>query len=230
MPVNPPIGMTMTNDTPRPRTGSAAGVIVEGLKSMITLGELSPGEQIRQEKMATHFGVSRLPIREALRQLAAEGVITHSPNVGYAVARLSQAQFEQLYLVRRLLETAILEHLPPVTEEFLARLRALNEGMADAAEAVELAEMRRVNEAFHFEIFRWSGLELLVDEVARMWTFAMPYHALYLVSDTARATVLAEHAQMIDALEAGDTAALVDLMNLHRQGPERQLGAILGGR
>ncbi|MGI5219051.1 GntR family transcriptional regulator [Nocardia sp. CA-290969] len=205
----------------------AAARVVEEIERLIVTGELLPGQPIRQVLMAERLGVSRLPIREALRQLAAAGLVDHEHNVGYTVARLRQSDFDQIYLMRAALEREIIATLPRFTDEVLGEIRRLGELVAEAAERGDLLEMRLRNHAFHFAIFEQSPLNLVVGEVRRLWTLAMPYHATYLYDPAARARVLAEHDQMIEALAEYDNDRLDELMNLHRQGGETSTGTML---
>ncbi len=210
--------------------GKAAQRVVGELREMIFSGELLPGQQIRQESMAERLGVSRLPVREGLRQLTADGLVDHIPNVGFSVARLSQAEFDQIYLMRRVLESEVIRRLPAPDPARLRRIRELAAEVAAAAERMDLAEMRLRNHDFHVEIFRLAGLGLVIGEIERLWNWAAPYHAVYLFSAESRRAVLAEHEQMVEALAAGDNERLVELMNQHRHGSEVQLGLMLDGR
>jgi DNA-binding GntR family transcriptional regulator len=207
----------------------AAERVVRELRQMIMSGELLPGQQIRQENMAERMGVSRLPIREALRQLTSDGLVSHVPNVGFAVARLSQAEFDQIYFMRRLLETELILRLPKPSEEQLQRVIDLNAEVSAAAERLDLVEMRLRNHDFHFEIFRLGGLGLVIDELERLWNWAAPYHTIYLFSADSRRAILQEHEEMIEALRTGDNARLAELMHQHRHGSETQLGFMLNG-
>ncbi|MFF9542483.1 GntR family transcriptional regulator [Streptomyces albidoflavus] len=201
--------------------------MVAGMRHMIVSGELAPGQQVRQEKMAALLGVSRLPVREALRQLTVEGLVRHTPNAGYTVARLSQEEFDQIYLMRKLLEDEVVARLPRATEKQLAEVTALNDRVAEAAEAVDLSRMRECNVDFHFGIFALSGLPLLVAEVRRLWTWAAPYHSVYLFSPESRRRVLDEHATMIAALREGDNVLLARTLDQHRDGSASQLRLLL---
>ncbi|MGW5381216.1 GntR family transcriptional regulator [Nocardia sp. NPDC003963] len=224
--MNRPSGDTAPAD--RGRDGERAATrVVEEIERLIVTGELLPGQPIRQVLMAERLGVSRLPIREALRQLAAAGLVDHEHNVGYTVARLQQSDFDQIYLMRAALEREIIATLPRFTEEALAEVRRLGDLVVDAAERGDLLAMRLHNHAFHFAVFDRSPLNLVVNEVRRLWTLAMPYHAAYLYDPAARARVVAEHDQMIEALTEHDNDRLDELMNLHRRGGETSTGVML---
>lgn len=214
--------------TDRGRDGErAAARVVEEIERLIVSGELLPGQPIRQVLMAERLGVSRLPIREALRQLAAAGLVHHQHNVGYTVARLQQSDFDQIYLMRAALEPKIIATLPRLSAEVLTEIRRLGDLVVEAADRGDLLAMRLHNHAFHFAIFEQSPLNLVVTEVRRLWTLAMPYHAAYLYDPAARARVVAEHDQMIEALAEHDNERLDELMNLHRQGGEISAGVML---
>lgn len=185
---------------------------------MIVSGELLPGQPVRQEHMAERLGVSRLPVREALRELSADGLVSHVHNVGYTVTRLSQQEFSQVYTMRRLLETEVIRDLPRPTDEQLAGIIAINDAVAEACARLDLLTMRQRNQDFHFGIFRLSPHAMIVSEIERLWNWAAPYHAVYLYSEDGRRAVLAEHAEMIGALRAGDNARLAALMDEHREG------------
>ncbi|WP_416382091.1 GntR family transcriptional regulator [Nocardia higoensis] len=209
--------------------GRATGRVVAELERLIVSGELLPGQPIRQVLMAERLGVSRLPIREALRHLTAEGLVQHEHNVGYTVARLQQSDFDQIYLMRAALEPELLRSLPTFSEAALAEVSALGDRVARAAEEGDVLAMRLHNNAFHFAIFERSPLNLVVAEVRRLWTLAMPYHAAYLYDPAARERVVSEHDQMIEALARHDNERLVALMDEHRRGGETSTGIMLRG-
>ena len=211
--------------TGQPTTGQAVRRVADEVRRMIVSGELLPGHPVRQEHLADRLGVSRLPVREALRQLAADGLVSHVPNVGYAVRRLSQEEFGQIYTMRRLLEAEVIRDLPRASDEQLAGIIALGDAVAEAGDRLDVLEMRTRNQDFHFAIFRLSPRPLIVDEIERLWDLAAPYHAMYLYSADGRRTVLAEHAEMIGALSEGDNVRLAALMEQHRHGSETHLFA-----
>ncbi|MBM4479726.1 GntR family transcriptional regulator, partial [Rhodococcus hoagii] len=138
-------------------SGRATAQVLDELKRMIFSGELLPGQQIRQETMAERLGVSRLPIRESLRQLTSDGLVQHVPNVGYSVARLDQSELEQIYLMRSVLERETLRALPTIDAEAVDRIEELGEKVKAAAEVRDFLGMRLCNQDFHFAIFEQSG-------------------------------------------------------------------------
>lgn len=194
---------------------------------MITSSELMPGHQIRQVSMAERLGVSRLPVREALQQLTADGLVKHTPNVGYSVTRLSVDEFAQIYLMRKLLETEVIRSLPRVSGDELVHIEDLNQVVIQAGEREDVSAMREANRDFHFAIFKLSELDLVVHEIGRLWTSAAPYHAFALFSGETRQQILKEHDLMVEALHSGDKELLVSLMDQHRRGVETWIAPTL---
>ncbi|MFI7444875.1 GntR family transcriptional regulator [Nonomuraea indica] len=216
-----------TSPTAAPVAGQTVSRVVDEITQMIVSGELLPGQQIRQEHMAAALGVSRLPVREALRQLAADGLVVHEQHVGFAVTRLSRSEFDQVYLMRRLLETEVIRSLPRPGADELDRIAALAEEVERAAAEVDLPRMRTLNSRFHFAVFALSELNLVVAEIRRIWTWALPYHAVYLHDQAGRERILAEHRAMVAALGVGEVERLVELMDRHRAGSADQLSLML---
>jgi DNA-binding GntR family transcriptional regulator len=201
--------------------------VIDEIKRMIYTGQLLPGQQLRQESMAEMLGVSRLPIREALRQLSADGLVRHTPNAGFTVTRLSRSEFDQIYRMRHVLESDLIADLPRPSRSQVDEIARLCEVVSECANRQDLAAMQSANHAFHFAIFRLSDLTLVIDEIERLWTLAAPYHAAYLSSPDNRRAILKEHDLMVSALRKGDTARLSELMRQHRQGSESQLAPAL---
>ncbi|SFM81528.1 DNA-binding transcriptional regulator, GntR family [Pseudonocardia ammonioxydans] len=197
---------------------------------MMRTGELAPGQQVRQESLAARLGVSRIPVREALKVLQTEGVLHHEPNVGYSVTRLSVDELRQTYLMRRALETEVLLALPRLNQAALRELAALNARVGEEVDGGDVARIAAANHDFHFTMFRHSGLGLVVGEIERIWRMTDAYRTVHLYDSAARRRLVREHKAMITALRRGDNAAVVDLMNAHRDLTVADLGATLASR
>ena len=110
----------------------------EMIRDLIRRGELLPGEKIHQVEVARNAGVSRSPLREALRTLAAEGLVKYETNRGYVVRRLRMEELAEIYKLRRLLEAEMMRHLHKPGEDVLERM------------AGHLADMESSNRARRF--------------------------------------------------------------------------------
>src|SRR5262245_56278227 len=99
--------------------------VTNEIRDLILNGELAPGERIRQEALAERFGTSRIPVREALRQLESEGLVSLVPNSGASVAKLDLNECLEIYKIRELLEPlALSESIPYLTDAEIAALEA----------------------------------------------------------------------------------------------------------
>jgi DNA-binding GntR family transcriptional regulator len=206
------------------RRENSVGRAVDQIRQMMRSQELLPGQPLRQEALAERLGVSRVPVREALKALEAEGVVRHEPNVGYTVTRLSSEELRQTYLMRAALEATVLRALPRLTPAQIAELTDINDRIAEAVRAPDVLRMIELNHEFHFAVFRSSGLNLIVDEIERVWQMTEAYRAVYLYDEAARRRIVREHRQLIAALRRGNNERALKIMDAHRQGTRAHLG------
>ncbi|MER7684911.1 GntR family transcriptional regulator [Streptomyces sp. NPDC097610] len=190
--------------------------LVESLYRLIRIGELSPGQRVDQRVISERLGVSRTPLREALRALAVDGILTRTPNAGYAVAKVSAEDLLQYYSIRAFLEDQVLKTIEWPSAKELNRLRRANERCRAAAEAGALEDLLAANRDFHTIMFRWSPLTIMVNEIERIWRVTDPYRALHLSNRDRRSNVAVDHDGMIEAVKARDSAQLVRLQDDHR--------------
>ena len=220
---------TSPDASPAPRKVSVVSRVVDEIRAMMRSGELVPGQQVRQESLAVALGVSRIPVREALKALETEGVLRHQPHVGYSVTRLNADELRQAYLMRRALETEVLLVLPRLGTPALRELTEINAGIGEeVGGAGDIARIAAANHTFHFAMFRHSGLDLVVAEIERIWQMTDAYRTVHLYDSAARRRVVREHRSMIAALRRGDNAAVVELMNTHRDLTIADLSPTLG--
>ncbi len=201
---------------------SQPGNIVDVLRSLIIRGTLAPGEHLGQAELATRFNISKVPIREALKQLAAEGMLRHDHNRGYFVAGLSLEEARQLYRLRRWIESELLGSARWPDQKEVAAFRhgfeVVDRHASDgdhAAWAETLKELRR-------SIFDLSPDKVLLREALRLWSLTDRYRAA-LPRDMAQS---AERA-LVDALERRDRSALLGAYHSHRDQVEAALADVL---
>ncbi len=227
----------MKRRTEQLETGSVERV-QRGLRMLISQGVLLPGEQIRQEEMAEEFGVSRVPLREALTILADQGMLDHHLNRGYFVAKRVPEELHQLYRMLSLLEDELLEAMDWPTKDEITQLKLLNRKMADLAEGTNWADMISLNHQFHIRIFSLSRYKLIFREVERLWTMNDVYIAGKLALPEARLRTVQEHDEILSALARKDQNALKRSFESHRSNatsghaprPYRRSTARLGNR
>jgi DNA-binding GntR family transcriptional regulator len=197
------------------------------LRDLIMRGQLAPGRQLRQEELAVRFNISRSPLREALRSLEIEGFVRHAPNQGYFVVQLSAADLEQVYLMRRVLETELFRSSRRATPADIGSLRELNAEVASAADAGSISGMLASNRSFHFTMFGLSALEMVLRHVERLWHLSESYRATYLWLPETRNRIVAEHDAMIEAIVAGDRRLLIRLADQHRQASQESVLSLI---
>jgi len=112
---------------------NAGMTVVEGIRDLIQRRELLPGEPVRQQDMAERLNVSRVSVREAPRALETEGLLRHRPNQSYFVMKFDVGQLNQMYLMRRLLETALLRDIIWPDDVPPRAINAINEELRQAS-------------------------------------------------------------------------------------------------
>lgn len=188
------------------------------LRRAIISGELKPGQPIRQDALAEQLGVSRVPLREALKILQGEGQVEYQPRRGYAVTRLDPDELREAYRIRQLLETeAARISVPKFTD---ADLRALAEAARDvdlAGDVHDYAAMSEANRRFHFLLVESAGMPRLTHLVRILWDATDVYRSFYYTDVTNRYRVRAEHAGIVQATADRDLERVVQLLDEHRQ-------------
>lgn len=198
----------MTADRLRPsaaaRDGAAGTRIADALRERILRGELTPGRRIRQERLAADHGASRAAVREALRILQADGLVTTVANTGAWVARLSQAECEEVYQVRERLEPLLLRlSLPSLGPARIERLVAL---AAEIERVDDVEQFLRLDRELHLLSYEGAETAMLGGLVERLWdTTQHCRRAFALLSepDDLR-TMHDEHHMLVTALRDDD--------------------------
>jgi DNA-binding GntR family transcriptional regulator len=188
-------------------------VLVE-LRRRIVDGEYREGERLTETRLADDFGVSRNPVREALRVVEAEGFVQILPRRGAVVATLDETAVRDLFAVRQQLETlAAGLAAERATPAGIATLRELVEDANAAAKAEDFDRVAELNSAFHRAVIEVSGNRWLHSISAAMYNHV---HWVFRVGAAQRAPHSSEeHVRLVEAIEAGDAAAASTAARLH---------------
>ncbi|TQC48783.1 GntR family transcriptional regulator [Rhodococcus sp. WS4] len=190
---------------------------ISAIKQRILRGELLPGEQLGQERLAAEIGISRVPLREALLVLADQGLLDRRSQRGFVVARRSRAEFAQLHFMLDVLEDELLRTIVWPGSETCDHLRELNRKMTELVYASDWFEIVELNHAFHQSLWSLSTENLIVKEVERIW----PLADAYIVRTYSRAEYRREavecHEQILAAIEAQDNVVLRKVSAEHRR-------------
>ncbi|MPQ98895.1 FCD domain-containing protein [Modestobacter sp. I12A-02628] len=194
---------------------------------MLRGGEVPAGTPIRVDDLATHFGVSRIPVREALMTLVGEGLVVHRPHAGYAVARLTAAELRELYVVRRLLETAALSSaLAAAGPEDDACARAAFAALDAAVERGDQAAYHRESRAFHLALVAPARMHRLRHVLESAWDATELCRPMAHVPEAERRAMHAEHSEMLAAFTARDEHSLLEASGRHHARLETSIAAI----
>jgi DNA-binding GntR family transcriptional regulator len=200
----------------RPPTAQEA--VLVRLRQEIGTGRLAPGEQVRQDALAERLGVSRVPLREALKILEGEGQVVYHPHRGYFVAQLSVDDLVEVYRIRALLEAeAIRVGAPRNTDADRAAIERARLACEDASAADDLAALATANRSFHFAIYGTSGMPRLVRLIRLCWDATDVYRFVYYSDASHRRAVLLEHAAIAEAFVGGDVDRAIALLSEHRE-------------
>lgn len=187
------------------------------LRAAILDGELRPGQRVNQEDWAARAGVSLIPLREALNALAGEGLVTHRPRRGYVVTELALDDLEEVYALRRLLESEALRRgVPRATDDDMALLAADARACRAAARGGDLAARLETNRVFHERLHALAGSRPLSRLIDLLWDSTEAYRALYYALPGEATRADRAHDEIVAAVTARDTEAAVRLQDAHR--------------
>lgn len=206
-------------DGSSPTSTAASERVADSLRRAILSGEIVPGQRVRQEEVAERLSSSRLPVREALRMLEAEGLIEHRSNKGARVPRLSMHEVDVVYQMRERLEPlALSESLPHLTDTDLRRLEELqtrieaNTGEGNTGEDKAgdnnsgVADFLALDREFHLLTYAGCQIDTLTAIVNRLWNVTQHYRRAFMaLSGPGRMWVVnAEHRLLLDAIQRRD--------------------------
>jgi DNA-binding GntR family transcriptional regulator len=211
--------MTITSSTDtrvRPPTLSEA-VLLE-LRQQLIKGRFAPGDHIRVDQMAAEFGVSALPVREALRVLVAEERVDYIPHRGYRLSSLDLQGMEEIFLMCRLLEAEALRRgVPLMGPTGVERMRVLLERLEREATSLPLWERVAIHQDFHFVPVEYAALPRIETLLRRLWGHTDHYRSLYFFHDADQASIVNEdHHAFVEACATGDGELAVAVSDRHR--------------
>ncbi len=188
----------------------------EKLEEAIATGAFRPGARLDEVELATLYGVSRTPIREALIALGAAGLIEKRARKGWEVAEMSPARLCEMFDVMAELE-AMCARLAArrASEEELARIRKAHEDCQAAKEAGDSADYFRLNEIFHMTIFEASHNNFLIEHARALHKRLRPYRRLQLRMRNRLAGSFREHEGIVEAILAGDETLAAERLRRH---------------
>lgn len=208
---------------------SLTSAVADKLREQIIRGEIPEGAQLRQDAIATQYQVSRIPVREALRQLDAEGLIAIVPNRGAIVPALSPGDIEELFSIRALLEPEVLKlSIPGLTEDDFSEAEAvLKNYVSELRRDDHVSAWGRLNWQFHSILYSRANQPRFMAIIRNVNNSGERYTRLqlYLTHGIKRANE--EHHQMLELCRRRDVAGACALLRVHIQHAGESLKQVL---
>lgn len=192
------------------------------LRQAILKGELSPGERLMEIQLAEKLGVSRTPIREAIRKLAKEGLVIMVPRKGAEVAGISEKMLKDVLEVRMTLEKLALRlALSHAGAREIERLEEAEEAFKTAVEGKQLIDMAEADERFHFIIYEAADNDKLRELLNSLKENMYRYRLEYLKDENYRKSLMQEHNAIIEAFKRKDLEAGLLVTEKHIDNQEK---------
>jgi DNA-binding GntR family transcriptional regulator len=200
-------------------------IVAEALRDAIVTGRLKGGERLHQDGIASRLGVSRMPVREALRQLESEGLVVFTPHRRVSVAALSAEELREIYEIRTALELLALDlAVPRMSPHDLTRLGELLDQMDRVTDPGRWLDLNR---AFHRMLYRASGRTRLCALIDSLRGNVERYLRIYVSGREHRARAQAEHRRIVRACRRRQPAEAKKALRRHLIGTVDQLDAFL---
>ena len=187
------------------------------LKERIVTGEILPGERITVMQCAEALGVSAMPVREALKRLQQEGLVTIFPHAGAQVVKYDNKQFQEIAEVRNILEPyAARLATTRLTEGDLAELEKMLDQMQDFIDSDDVISYSEVNTKFHHYVYDRCGNEILIETISSLWERSRISRNIFLMDRSRMVPSLNEHRICLECLRRRDPDAVQAAFAKHK--------------
>lgn len=204
---------------------STPDLIADALREAILQGIFQEGQSLRQDEIATQFGVSRIPVREALKQLEAEGLVTLHLNRGAMVSVLTDVEAQEICEIRSALEVKAMQlAIPKLKEADLAKAAVILEATDQATDAGTLAKL---NWEFHATLYATAERPRLLTLIKTLHVNCDRYVRVQLAQTDYQDLSQKEHYQILAACQTQDSKAAIRLLKRHIDTAGEQLVAYL---
>jgi len=202
---------------------SAADPIYESLKMLIVSGEIPGDTPLRQDDIAQQHGVSKIPVREALRRLEIEGLVTFRPNRGAIVRKLSASEILQIMDIRVALECRAIElAIPNMIDTDISSARSI---LVDYAAETEIARWSDMNIRFHHTLYEPCDNPQLLQMISDTEQRIGPFLRLRVTEASGLERPMREHQEILNACEKGEVAEAVAFLRNHIETTKKEVAA-----
>lgn len=206
-------------------------VVFNTLRDSILKGELEPGERLMEIHLANKLGVSRTPIREAIRMLEQEGLAVTIPRKGAQVAKMTEKDLQDVLEIRDALdELAVLNACKNMTEDYISQLRSSMVAFKNAADRGNVRDIVEADEQFHNVIYKAADNPKLMVIIQNLKEQMYRYRYEYVKDNANYAQILQEHAEIIAGLEKGDGEYVKEIMHAHLENQVEAVRDVIRGQ
>ncbi len=199
-------------------------VVFNTLRQAILTGELKPGERLMEIHLANRLGVSRTPIREAIRKLELEGLVIMIPRRGAEVAQITEKSMSDVLEVRRALDALSAKlACERISPEELEKLKEACDTFEKTVQGGDLKEIAQADVALHDIIIHATGNMRLLQLVNNLSEQMYRYRFEYIKDASMHQTLIEEHRQIFESLSARDAAAAAAAVTLHIDNQEKAI-------
>ncbi|MFJ6727924.1 GntR family transcriptional regulator [Streptomyces sp. NPDC091281] len=215
-----------------PAVKSKADLVYEKLHAAIASGTLHPGERINMDEFARAFGVSKIPVREAVKRLESEGLVTSRVHSGVTVTEIDRAEIRGVFLAREAIE-GLVGRLAAENAEasrasrapLLPGLRRTHDEMRAAVAAGDARLLSELNARFHRQLAEATGYRILTELTEQLLLAVQRYRVVTPKNTADWPSVLAEHEAILEALDGGDPASVAEAARRHAASQARKEAA-----
>lgn len=193
-------------------------IVYNALKEQIVTGEIMPGERITVMQVAEEFGVSAMPVREALKRLQQEGLVTITPHAGAQVVKCDDKQYQEITEIRTLLEPyAAMLATRRLSDQDLEHLEKLLAEMEKCVESRDNVAYSELNTKFHQYIYDRCGNATLVETISSLWEKTRMSKNVFLMERDRIAPSMDEHWECMECLRQRDPEAVRSAFDRHKR-------------
>ena len=228
--VNDPRGSSESDSLSlvRLKRPTVVSMTADALRELILRGDYAEGVPLRQDAIAQDLGVSRIPVREALRQLEAEGLVTFSPHRGAIVSSLSLKEIRELFELRAEIESDLLRRaIPEMGTEDFARAQEILVAYDSALRTGEVAVWGSLNWQFHSTLYAPADRALSMGIVSKLHQHSDRYLRAQLALTHGETRARHEHRAILAAVKKRDTTKACQLLRDHILGAGKSLVSFL---
>ncbi|MCQ2530481.1 MAG: GntR family transcriptional regulator [Lachnospiraceae bacterium] len=199
-------------------------IVFKTLREAIITGDLKPGERLMEIKLANELGVSRTPVREAIRKLELEGLVIMTARKGAEVAPINEKDLKEVLEIRKSLESLACElACKNASAEDIVKMRVLNEAIEKAVKEEDIEEITKQDVDFHEAIYTTTKNDRLVHMLHQLKEHIFRYRFEYIKDMKNKEMIVEEHKKIIAAIEQNNAKAACKEIERHIEVQEKYI-------